>query len=259
LTLSTDVLHLAAVSVWVGGLVMLSVALFGRADLRPGAGVMRVFSAVALTAVSVVVASGIVQSWRQLDGLHTLTSTSYGRLLLAKVIAVVAILGLAVLSRRRVHAPTAPRTMELLRLSVLGEVVVAVVVFGITASLVAAPPARIAEATAALHAVPFSKQLRYDGGAVVIEIEPARQGLNDIHLYVTDAANVATDVLDVTVELTPPIADAAALKPKLTKTGVGHYSTFGADLPLHGTWHLTIHILLTEINQESVETDLPVT
>ncbi|GAA0929599.1 copper resistance protein CopC [Streptomyces thermoalcalitolerans] len=58
------------------------------------------FSRIAFGAVTVLVATGIYQSWRGLGSWAALTGTAYGRLLLVKVAVVVLMLAVAGLSRR---------------------------------------------------------------------------------------------------------------------------------------------------------------
>ncbi|MGW2239004.1 copper resistance protein CopC [Streptomyces sp. NPDC001759] len=95
--MASSVLHLLAMAVWLGGLTALLVLLH-RTELAPAA-VAR-FSRLAPACVTVLVVTGVYQSWRGLGSLNALTGTTYGRLLLAKLAAVVLLLALAWLSRQ---------------------------------------------------------------------------------------------------------------------------------------------------------------
>ncbi|MFG2384538.1 copper resistance CopC/CopD family protein [Streptomyces avermitilis] len=109
--LVSAVLHLLAMAVWLGGLTALLTALYRAPEDLPASAVTR-FSRLALTAVTVLVATGVYQSWRGLGSLDALTTTSYGRLLLAKLIAVLLLLAAAAYSRRwtaRLAAPVERR------------------------------------------------------------------------------------------------------------------------------------------------------
>ncbi|MFF7211660.1 copper resistance CopC/CopD family protein [Streptomyces sp. NPDC008238] len=107
-----DVVHLLAAAVWLGGVTLLTLALFTSPEL-PARSVAR-FSRLAFTGITVLVATGLYQSWRQVGTLTALTDTRYGHLLTAKVAAVGLLLGLAFFSRRLTgrlaQAPAAPRT-----------------------------------------------------------------------------------------------------------------------------------------------------
>ncbi|MFE9766678.1 copper resistance CopC/CopD family protein [Streptomyces sp. NPDC005808] len=95
----SSVLHLLAMAVWLGGLTALLVALHRPAEPVPAAVVSR-FSRLALTSVAVLTATGVYQSWRGLGSWDALTSTSYGRILLVKLCAVLLLLAGAGYSRR---------------------------------------------------------------------------------------------------------------------------------------------------------------
>ncbi|MGW7263191.1 copper resistance protein CopC [Streptomyces sp. NPDC054842] len=93
------VLHLLAVSVWLGGLAALLTALHRAPEALPASAVHR-FSRLAFTAVCVLTATGVYQSWRGLGSWSALTTTSYGRILTAKLAAVLLVLAAAAYSRR---------------------------------------------------------------------------------------------------------------------------------------------------------------
>jgi copper transport protein len=155
------VLHFSAVAVWFGGLILLGTCVLPRPDVGLLQAVPR-FSAVAFTAMVVIVVTGILQSWRQLGSLQALGHTAYGRLLVAKVAAFLLLIVFAgysrVLVRRNLtarafvgaatpHQPaggaaparlsddTDARSLWLLRRLVLAELAIAIVVLAITALL----------------------------------------------------------------------------------------------------------------------------
>ncbi|MFE9453077.1 copper resistance CopC/CopD family protein [Streptomyces sp. NPDC006739] len=91
------VLHLLAMAVWLGGLAALLTTLYRAA---PPTAVVTRFSRSAFASVTVLVATGVYQSWRGLGSWQAFTDTSYGRILLAKLAAVVLLLAAAGQSRR---------------------------------------------------------------------------------------------------------------------------------------------------------------
>lgn len=98
LAMPVDVLHLLAVAGWLGGLAALLTALHRAPALDPSA--VRKFSRVAFVCVVVLAVTGIYQSWRQVGSWSALTGTDYGRLLIAKVVLVAALVAIARASRR---------------------------------------------------------------------------------------------------------------------------------------------------------------
>ncbi|MEV0192471.1 FixH family protein [Kitasatospora purpeofusca] len=95
LALPLGMLHLVAMALWLGGLAAMLVGL--REGI--GAEVADRFSKIAFGAVLVLAATGVYQSWRGLGSWGALTGTDYGRLLLVKTGCVIAMLGVAWMSR----------------------------------------------------------------------------------------------------------------------------------------------------------------
>lgn len=105
-----DVVHLGAMTVWLGGLAFAVVVL-----TRPGMVVELVdvlprFSRLAFGSVVALVLTGTYQAWRELGSLTGLTSSSFGQLLLLKLVGVVTVVGLGGLARQwlRRHLSDAP-------------------------------------------------------------------------------------------------------------------------------------------------------
>ncbi|MEV0480719.1 copper resistance protein CopC [Streptomyces sp. NPDC050508] len=96
--MTSAVLHLLAMAVWLGGLTALLTVLY-RSSSLDAAPVAR-FSRLAFVSVTVLVVTGVYQSWRGLGSWNALTGTSYGRILLVKLGAVVLLLAAAGWSRR---------------------------------------------------------------------------------------------------------------------------------------------------------------
>ncbi|MGW0915963.1 copper resistance CopC/CopD family protein [Streptomyces sp. NPDC002784] len=205
--MTSAVLHLLATAVWLGGLTALLLTL-RRAHLTPDT-VTR-FSRLALASVTVLVVTGVYQSWRGLGSWDALTGTTYGRLLTLKLIAVALLLATAAVSRRwtarlattgaetavreRVPEPAGgPRLPDppsppppsppsdaqrrALCRSVLAEVTVGVVVLVITTVLTATLPGRaVAEAaeaappTGGTVAVTVPFDVGVPGGAGKVEL-----------------------------------------------------------------------------------------
>ncbi|GAB2733171.1 copper resistance CopC/CopD family protein [Streptomyces bullii] len=101
LAMTSSVLHLLATAVWLGGLVAL-LTLLRRSQPAAALPLNTVarFSRIAFASVTVLVVTGVYQSWRGLGSWPALTATSYGRTLLLKLAAVVALLMAAGYARR---------------------------------------------------------------------------------------------------------------------------------------------------------------
>ncbi|MFE1840110.1 copper resistance CopC/CopD family protein [Streptomyces sviceus] len=97
--MTSAVLHVLAMSVWLGGLAALLTTLY-RASSQLPAAVLARFSKLAFASVTVLVGTGVYQSWRGLGSWSAVTGTTYGHLLVLKLLAVTLLLAAARLSRQ---------------------------------------------------------------------------------------------------------------------------------------------------------------
>ena len=155
LATAADGVHLLAAGVWAGGLLPLALLLraAGReegADARPYAVVAaRRFSRCALVLVITLALSGTGMAVTNVGTVAGLVGTSYGRLLLAKVVLLVPILALAAVNRS-VHLPrlsgdgaTVGRpAMRRLARFVLVEGALALAILAVVGAMTVTPPAR---------------------------------------------------------------------------------------------------------------------
>jgi copper transport protein len=108
-----DAVHLVAMIVWLGGVLVLLVAAISHRRGRPGvdgadleadrtqlAAALPVFSRVAMGCIATLAVTGTLQAWREVRALDALAGTRYGQLVLVKVALFCAILGLGYLARR---------------------------------------------------------------------------------------------------------------------------------------------------------------
>jgi len=98
-----DAVHLAGMAVWLGGLVMLGVFLLRRATERELDAILPVWSRWATLAVSALLLAGLVQALIEVGTVNALVSTTYGRLLIAKIVLFALVIAVAAYSRRLVQ------------------------------------------------------------------------------------------------------------------------------------------------------------
>jgi len=130
-----DALHVVAVGAWIGGLLLMLLASAGTAV--PSAGAWRVFSRTASVMAPVVLLSGAGSTWRRVGGSGptAILASDYGKLLLLKIVLVLAVLAMGFTQRRRIAAGQTPSRAVILR-----EVVLAAVVLGATAWMTGTEP-----------------------------------------------------------------------------------------------------------------------
>ncbi|MDQ1566939.1 MAG: copper transport protein, partial [Actinomycetota bacterium] len=286
LAVASDVVHLVSVSLWLGGLAMLAVAVLPRRLPDELAAVVPRFSRIAFGAVIAILATGTFQGWREVRSKAALTDTTYGRLLIVKVVLFAVLVALGALSRRFVQAryrvPAArlsfgpgtatlggsrrpdrgdtPRppgdpdgeTVTQLRKTVGAETVLAVVVLAVTALLVNAQPARSALAQ------PYSTEMRSDTVWVDVTVDPAKAGPAALHFYTLSPQGSQQEVQDLTVTLSLPSQDVGPLTVPVTRAGPGHFSAYNFNIPLRGQWKLEVKALLSDIDETTVSATIPV-
>jgi copper resistance protein D len=154
--LFADVLHLLAAGVWPAGLLPLFLLLRKSrrvavpADWFSMAQLVRRFSAISLTAVSLLVVTGYVNSWFLVGTVSNLFGQPYGRWLLAKIILlcaalVIASMNLLRLKPRLLNEGSQPEkavvTVAQLQRNVQIELLFGSAIIGVVAVLGILPPA----------------------------------------------------------------------------------------------------------------------
>ncbi|MEV6924162.1 copper resistance protein CopC [Dactylosporangium sp. NPDC051485] len=100
LTVVADAAHIAAMSIWLGGLVMLFGFLLRRANTRELTAIVPVWSGWALFAITVLVLAGTAQALVEIGTIDALTGTLYGQIVIAKVALLAVVVAVAAYSRR---------------------------------------------------------------------------------------------------------------------------------------------------------------
>jgi copper transport protein len=298
LAIPVNIVHVAAMVAWLGGLAGLLAGV-----LRPGvpaddlADAVSRYSRVAFTSVVALVVSGTVQAVREVESPTALFDTTYGWVLVAKLVLVVVALsaagvsrvwvqqrlgvrrsrpgrrrsltahafaataddGVAAAARARGHvqSESAVEHVPALRRSVLVELAVAGVVLALSAVLVGLPPARAA-VTQPVDAVLPLQGASGPSGSVQVSVDPARPGANTLHLYLFDDSGQVVQPVGITVTLTEPDQQIGPLAVKLQPGGPGHYIAEGMDIPGAGTWTLTVTVRVDEFTATTASTDFPV-
>jgi copper transport protein len=153
--IAADLTHLTAVSVWIGGLAMTGLVFLRARKVAPEAGpvmaasVLARFSKVAMVAVGVAVATGVIRSIGELSAPEQLWDTSYGRSIIYKILILCPIAFLALRNRRIVTAlrvkhvvrPNTP-TVALVSRGVQLELLLSLAVVVVASLLVAQVPGR---------------------------------------------------------------------------------------------------------------------
>jgi copper transport protein len=187
-SLALDWVHLLSGSLWIGGLLALTLLALTAGARRVGAMTVVVprFSKVALGSVLVLIASGTVAAIIRLPTLSSLWNTGYGQALIAKIALLTVALGLASVNLLRnvprlEVARTRPSLGEsaagLVQRMVGGEVVlvVAAIFFAGLLTSLAPPPkalAGIGQAAASIGPGPVTRTFTHGAYKVGVQIAP---------------------------------------------------------------------------------------
>ena len=281
-----DTLHVLAMCVWLGGIVVLAAVTLRRSNpIEQLRGAVPRFSHVALGCIGMLAATGAFQTWRQVGSLDALRSTDYGRILTVKLVLFAAIVVFAAFSREVVlrlfgepeqsaaatpvvaggsddDLPAQIDTLDQyeiddatevrhLRRSVWSEVVLAVAVLAATALLVNAAPARTAVAQGseggAVGVTMKSKKVWVDFTAT-----PGVKGPNDVHVNTLTPSGAPLDVSDLKVTIDLPDRNIAPIDVALRRLSPGHYYAPGFDVPIGGAWRVTAKPLVSQFDQPTV-------
>ncbi len=259
LTLLFDWLHLAAGSVWLGGLVGLLV-LWVTLPLRVRVDALAVgvprFSAVAFGSVLILVGSGIGEAVEHLPALDALWRTGYGEALLVKTGLLLAALLIAsgnlLRSRPRlIEAQWRPEVGEpaarLLRRLVSGELLlVTAVVFAaaVLSSLAPPPPAFALQNSALARVGPGRVVHAVTRGSYRLEllVSPNRAvAANRFALRITKNGRPVRGA-NVTLTFDMTTMQMPQQEYQLTETAPGVYSRAAPALVMVGNWGLTFQI-----------------
>jgi copper transport protein len=269
--LPLDVVHVTAMSVWIGGLVMLLFVVPGATRrLEPPdrsrllAAVLVRFSPMALACVAALLVTGVTQAVIDMGGLSHLFDTPFGRAVVIKFVLLMALIALGAVNRQRV-VPSLRRLAadgdapggagRLLRRTLRAEVVLLVVVLGVTSALVSyAPPKSIASGG------PYSTTTWMGPIELETTLDPARVGANQLHVYLFDARTGApfTKTKELTVEAMQHERGIGPLPVTVHKAGPGHYIGDAVVLSPGGTWELAIVDRVSDFDEYTKTLKVPV-
>ncbi|MGR6317667.1 copper resistance protein CopC [Micromonospora soli] len=253
-----DAVHLGSMAVWLGGLVMLAAFLLRRANERELDAILPIWSRWAALAVAALLLAGTVQGLIEVATPKALIDTTYGQLLLAKIVLFALVIGVAAYSRSLVRRRAAAGRPGTMRRAVIAELAITAVVLGVTANLVQTTPARTASANVAgAPAGYFSTTLSSPIYSLQVEIDPAERGNNSLHLYAYTKDNRPQPVKEWKATAALPSAGIEPIEIPLLPLTDNH-ATGEINLPAAGQWQLRFTVRTSDIDQATVTATVPV-
>lgn len=292
LAMASEVVHLAAMAVWIGGLIVLVTRLL-LPDVATGHGaILTRWSRVALWAVAALVVTGSYQAFREVGNVDALLHSTYGQLLLAKLAVIAVLLGVGNLGRvwvqrnyamTVVHAYTVkdppspkkpaakkpaakqakkpaedpPPDLRGLRRSVAVEAGLAVVVLAVTAVLVGTTPGRTSRAAAAAppaNALATGAATLPGGTKLAVSVSAKRL----VTVELRDSGGAPIDPQEVTVTASLAQRKIERLPVLVSSVSPGVYRATRGPLPFPGTWQITVTARTSDIDSGVGSVTMPV-
>jgi len=271
LMLPANAVHVVAMGLWAGGLVVLVAALpAATRALEPAArtrllaATLARFSALALAAVAVLTVAGVVQAIVEVNAFSALLDTAFGRAVLIKALLLCALIAIGAWHRRtsiprlraiaRTDASPGAAGVSVRR-ALRAEVALIAVVLGVTAALSSYPPSTVQASG------PVSRTTTIGPAQLQVTVDPATVGANEIHLYLLNPRDGSQWDRAKEARLTVSERDKGIgpLPVELSKAGPGHYVTSSsAALAVPGGWTLNVAVRVSDFDQYEQQIEVPI-
>ena len=223
-----DMIHLAAVSTWVGALLALVVVSRDN-DVENET---KRYSQMATWSMPVVVVTGVVQGLHLLSGISTITETTFGKLLLVKTLLVGVVVLFGSKARTRLHASGFSSIAKVIR----WESALVVLVLAVTSLMVAQSP----NATPS-RSVSFSATKVQNNIVAELSVVPAVVGTAEVHVILTPPGGSLTPAESVTVQFDLPSRSIPPIPVTMTEIGPNHWIGI-VQFPFSGVWNMNTRV-----------------
>lgn len=247
LTRSAVFLHGVGVAFWIGALAPLMVAL--RTD--EGRRLLARFTRLAPYPLAVLVVSGIGLAVVQLDRVDALWTTRYGAVLVCKLAAVTALLGLAAINRYAL----APRfqaqgivAARPLAITIKIELALVLAILALVALWRFTPPPRAL--AAAQH---VAVHIHGERAMAQIEFEPVRARGARVGVLLLDAELRPLAAKELTLVFSYPAAGIDAFRRPAISEGDASWRIDDVRIPVAGRWRLRVEILVDDFEKLAIE------
>ncbi len=253
LTAPSVAIHAAAVVFWIGALPGLA-----ERAASPGAALvptLRRFSALAMPLVALLLLSGALLAIVQMRTPAALVASAYGRLLLAKLVAVALLLALAAVNRLLL-TPAIERgetgAARRFRRSVAAEILLGVAILCLASGFRLTPPPR------ALAAAASEAYVHMHGPNVMADVtlKPGRPGANRIEIALMSADGGELDPLEVRISFADPARGIEPIRLEASRDGP-LWLAGPVELPVGGQWTVRLDVLVSDFIKASIEAELP--
>ena len=223
-----DMIHLAAISTWVGALLALAVVSKGN-NVENEA---KRFSQMATWSMPVVVVTGVVQGLHLIGGISTITQSSFGKLLLLKTLLVGAVVVFGSKARTTLQSGSFSSITKIIR----WESTLVVLVLAVTSLMVAQSPNTMPKTPIAYSATKVQ-----NGIVAELSVVPAVVGTAEVHVILTPPGGSLTPAESVTVQFDLPSRNIPAIPVSMTEIGPNHWIGI-VQFPFSGAWNMNTRV-----------------
>jgi copper transport protein len=223
-----DMIHLAAISTWVGALLALAVVSKGNSIENEA----KRFSQMATWSMPVVVVTGVVQGLHLIGGISTITQSSFGKLLLLKTLLVGGVVVFGSKARATLQSGSFSSITKIIR----WESTLVVLVLAVTSLMVAQSPNTMPKTPIAYSATKVQ-----NGIVAELSVVPAVVGTAEVHVILTPPGGSLTPAKSVTVQFDLPSRNIPAIPVSMTEIGPNHWIGI-VQFPFSGEWSMNSRV-----------------
>ncbi len=235
-------LHALSVAGWVGALLPLAFAL----REPDGAAALARFSRRIPFFLAAILLSGIVLAAVQVERPEALLATGYGNILLAKLVLVAVLLGLAAVNRYRLTSRAgAAQSLAIrhLRRVIAVEIIVVLAVFGTAALWRFTPPPR---ALAIAATQPAMVHIHAEKAMADLSVTPGRAGPVAIAISLLDGEFGPLPAKELRLSLANPAAGIEPIERPAARQEDGSWRVAELAIPAAGRWTVELEILVSD-------------
>ncbi|MFN8015846.1 MAG: copper resistance protein CopC [Acidimicrobiia bacterium] len=241
-----SVIHVMSTFTWLGSILLIATRYKSiRNQIN-----FKKFSKCAMICVALAFMTGAFAWYRQIGPWVYATNSFFGKLVIAKIVFVIATVIAAFFARKKVLSSSVENSK--FRKLVSFEALVLLIVLGMTSVLVSAVPAKQSAN------VEISKQIQVSNKILQITVDPAKTGVSQLHVYLykkngvpfqfdQSLNNLQKSGAEVT--LSNPQKNIGPLDVNMRFQGLNHYSSTGLQVPFAGTWTITVRVQIDKFNE----------
>jgi copper transport protein len=249
-------LHGVGIALWIGSLLPLAAAM--KRDGNEALSALGRFSSTIPVVLVAIILSGGFLAVVQVEQIEALWSTDYGRVLVAKLAVVAALLAIAGWNRfvltRRIRLGQTQARLGFIR-TIGAELMLVVVVFALAATWRFTPPPR---ALAAAAAQPAVLSFHTASAFANVAFTPARAGRVKVSMLIMTGNYEPLNAKAVTLTIANPGTGVEPIARPARKPDDGPWRIDALTIPLPGRWSARVDIVMPDDTIVTLEDELEI-